>query len=164
MLGRFSAVDLGRLTGSRAAHCINGLAELEIERARFQEGRLQDAAARITAGPGLVSRGLLLAAAESLEMPCGPAAVSGDGLLPYEQLCLGFSISPGGVVLNGGSARGPPSAVLMDRTGILLSEPARPQPLAGLIRALCPADDSLVPANRQSAWLMLMLPLAPPSE
>jgi hypothetical protein len=160
LAGQIFDVDLDDLVTDRFPHKLGGTAQLTIQSARFRGGRLEEAEGALVAGPGVISRSLIDAAATQLGLvrdaqPQGP----GD-IVPYEQLALAFSIDSRGLKLQGRCSAPAPGAVLVDRGGRLLSEPVlQPQPVVALLRTLVPASRHQVPATRQTDWLIGHLPV-----
>jgi len=153
-------LDLERLITERFAHRLSGTGHVEIQQARFRNGRLESASGRLLAGPGVVSRSLLRAAAEHLRLVEGRAVFASTDLIEYDQLALSLLIDADGLTLRGQCGQGRPGTLLTARGEALLGEsPAQPQPVAALLRALVPRGDVQVPATRQTEWLSRHLPL-----
>ena len=164
LVGQFDGVDLERLVAPHTPHRLTGRAQVAIQSARFRDGRIEQAVGVVDAGPGTVSRSLLAAAGESLNLvnALGGAALGlGDAeAIPYEQLAFGVVLGSSGVRLHGRCAA--PGILMADRRQWLLAEPAQtmgPQPVAALIRALAPGRAGSIPATRQAEWLARHLPL-----
>jgi hypothetical protein len=161
--GALMDVDARQLLASRFPHNVNGVASVEISRARFEAGRLVEAAGTIDAGPGFVSRGLLVAASRSLRLPWAESRGARDDLLAYDRLSAEFQIDGTQLTLLGRCEDAPEGTLLIERDRVLLAEPAeQPQPVAGLVRMLSAPDDELVPAGQRTDWLIRMLPIGMP--
>lgn len=162
-IGRFAGIDLEQLAGSWLPRCMTGMAELQLETARIVDGRLEEAAGSVVAGPGLVSRALLEAAVESLGLAPGeirPETTAAS--IPYEQLAVSFHIDSQGLRLRGICPHPGPATVMIDRRGRLLADgdgSRQPVPAAALVQALVPPGGMAVPAARPSDWLLRSLPL-----
>jgi len=170
MTGALLDVDLDDLISANFPHTLSGTATIEIQQARFQKGRLESASGTLVAGPGLdgpevgtravIGRSLIDAAVEQLGLVRGPEPRTPGDLVPYEQLALAFRIDSEGLQLQGCSAIGGPGIVLVDRYSHLLSTSSDTyRPVVALLRALVPQSEVLVPAARQTDWLMRYLPI-----
>jgi hypothetical protein len=160
MRGKMSEIDLRRLS-QPLGHEIHGLAELRIERARFDQSRLTDVSGSLSAGPGLIGHSLRMAAIGGLRLqPANPLVDQSPDLLPYDELAFQFTVRAGGLTIAGCCGQGPQGSVLCDRREPLLTTAPQGQqlPLASLIQTLAPAGDRQVPATRQTGWLLEMLP------
>ena len=166
LVGQIFDVDLDDLVTGRFPHKLSGTAQLTVQSARFRGGRLEEAEGTLFAGPGVISRSLLDAAAARLGLVRDAQPQAPGDLVPYEQLALAFSIDSRGLKLQGRCPASAPGAILTAREGRLLSEPAQqPQPVLALLRTLVPASRHQVPATRQTDWLIGHLPVpdvAPP--
>jgi hypothetical protein len=157
--GKVARIDLARAIAANFGQRIDGLAELQLARARLSQSSLVEAVGSVSAGPGLIGPSLRIAAAEALDLPASQVALQPDGLLEYEQLAFDFTLNADGVSLLGRCAQGAPGALLIDRRQLLLAQPRRqPQPVSALIRALAPPGAGWVPATREAAWLLAVLP------
>jgi len=158
--GEFSGVDLERLVAGRFPHTLAGAAELTVKNATVRQGRLEEAAGSLVAGPGTISRSLLDAAAGRLGMARGPEPRGSGQLVAYDRLALSFRIDSHGLQLQGACPPAGCGIVLVGRSGPLLGEPpAQPVPMAALIQTLAPAGAIQVPATRETDWLMRRLPV-----
>lgn len=157
--GQLTQVDLSRLVSDRFPHKLSGTAEVAIQKARFHRGRLEEAQCSLIAGPGVVSRSLVEAAAAKLSLSKGDLAAT-DLLLPYQHLSFAAEIDAGGLKIQGSCPGGEPGTILTDGRNPLLGESsAQPQPVVALLQTLVPASEVQVPATRQTDWLMRHLPL-----
>jgi len=138
-----------------------------LAKARFSQGRLQDAAGTLSAGPGVVSRSLLSAAEETLhfvraDVGASEAKSSGEEL-KYEKLALAFNIDEHGLAvrsLRHTTVDGSDRTLLTDSAGALLDEPAEQlQPVINLVRMLVPQSEVLVPASLETNQLTQFLPI-----
>ena len=163
LAGQLLDVDLDRLVTDRFPHKLGGTAEVTLTRARFSRGRLVEAGGTLRAGPGTVGRSLVESAAEPLGLLAERLPINAADELPYEQLAFSFAIDSAGLVLRGQCEPGDDSrsgVILSARYGPLLAESSdQPRPVAGLLRALVPADEVQVPATLQTDWLSRRLPL-----
>ena len=88
--GQLLGVDLDRLVSDHFPHKLSGAADVTINTARFLHGRLEQASGTIIAGPGVVSRSLLLSAARHLPFTTG-RGIDLDllaDLVPYDRIAL----------------------------------------------------------------------------
>ena len=160
--GRLLDVDLDRLVTDRFPHKLSGTAEVTIQSARFHDGRLASASGTLVAGPGVISRSLIHAAATHLHLAAGAESPTPGDLVPYEQLALQFVFDEEGLWLEGRCTTVDPKAVLVDRERVLLGEPpAAAQLSVALLRTLVPPSELQVPAGRQTDWLIRHLPVPP---
>ena len=158
--GQLSRVDLGQLVSERFPHRLSGTAQLSIQSARFYRGRLEEATGTLTAGPGVISRSLVDAAAVKLTLQKGAAPVAQGDMLPYQELSLAALLDSSGLRLQGRCATGDPGTVLSDGRRRLLGEPlVQPQPVVAVLQTLLPASEVQVPATRQTDWLVRHLPV-----
>ena len=157
--GRVTGVDLAKLVLMRSEHRLSGVAEVRLDRVRFERGRLLDAAGSIHAGPGWVGRSLLAAAASQLHATGNnPAAARGD-LAAYDEMAFSFAIDEHGLAIQGLCSQAP-GAVFMERVhGRLLGEPPPGlQPLLGVVRMLAPLGEA-VSADPAAQSLLSILPV-----
>jgi len=158
--GKFSGVDLERLVAGRFPHMLGGAAELTVKNATVRQGRLEEAAGLLVAGPGTISRSLLDAAAGRLGMARGSEPRGPGPLVAYDRLAVSFRIDSHGLQLQGACPPAGSGTVLAGSFGALLGEPqAQPVPVAALIQTLAPAGAIQVPATRETDWLMRRLPV-----
>jgi hypothetical protein len=158
--GRMPDIDLRRLLHEPLGHEVHGLAELRLERARFDQSRLTDATGTLSGGPGLTGPSLRQAAIRHLRLVASPAAAQSLDLLPYDELALEFQLDRSGLKIAGACAQAPKATLLADRHQPLLAtaEPAEQVSLANLIHLLAPTSSEAVPVSRQTGWLLEILP------
>ncbi len=155
LTGRLLDLDLAGLFSQGFPHKLSGTANLDIQVARFRQGRLEEAAGVVLAGPGVISRSLLDAAVTRLTLLRGATPAVPSDLVPYRELAAGFLLDARGLALRG---RG--GAILVDNQGPLLGDPATQSlPLASVLQLLVPESDVSIPASRQAERLMQWLPL-----
>lgn len=157
--GQFTGVDIGQLARDGAAATITGTADIAIEKAQFQHGRIDEIRGRIEGGPGALGRDMFAALVTHLKLTPSPQlAVTGPSLA-YDRMGLDFWINNRGISIAGHCA-GIQGAVAVAGERVILAEPAsQPQPVAALIQALVPAGEIPVPATRQTGRLERLLPL-----
>lgn len=160
LAGRLGGVDLDLAVGQRFLHKLTGTAVAHIERMTIQDGRIESAVGKLSAGPGYIGRSLVNSAQTHLHVqPTSEAAKTRGNLLPYKQLGVAFELSAEGLMLRGAIplAQG---AILVDDRSILVREPAVPrQPVVNLVRTLVPQTEVQVPATRETDALTRALPI-----
>ena len=158
--GELHDVDLGRLL-EPFPHKLSGDALVVLNQARFAEGRLREAAGALRGGQGVISASLLTAFSEAFQMKLESREHVGDEpLLQFQQLALGFQLDAHGVKVIGLCEGTRPGVLVVDRAGpLLLDTKAEPVPAVALARALSPDNQLLVPATRQTDFLLRALPL-----
>jgi len=154
--GRLTQVDLESLVSRRFPHKLTGEAEIATyHSARFEDGRLIEASGVLNSDGGVVSTGLLRAAAELFPVSAIEPAAE---VAPYDRLSIGFTISQGGLMLSGNCD--PPGVFLRDVSGPLLVERSRQaSPVVSLVRMLAPISDVQVPATQETEPLLRALPI-----
>jgi len=160
MVGEWSNIDLGELLSDQPAHKLTGPAQVYLQFARFRDGRLEEAAGTITAGPGVVSRSLLSSAVERLSLTRGAEPNTPGEFVPFEQLATAFLLNSKGLQLQGRCAGIGPGSIMVDRYCRLLGDPVmQPKPVTALLQVLLAAGEQQVPASRQAERLLRVLPL-----
>ena len=160
LTGSFHNVDLDRAVSDRFTHRLGGIAQLNVEKARFSHGRLLDASGWLQSGPGLVSQSLLDAAHQSLGLPSGGTSERRPDPIPYDRLAVSFAIDSTALKLRGQCPTDIGEAIMTDSTGpILGSSEISIHSIASLIEALTPNHPAQVSATLQTARLMSRLPL-----
>jgi hypothetical protein len=160
LAGQFTQVDLASLTRDLAREGLSGTALMRLDRARLADGRIEEAAGRLTASRGEVSTALLTAFKRCLQCPLADGVERLDVPLRYEQLAMDFALDERGVALRGRAEGNLPGAMLVGEFSTLLGEPAEAvQPLANLVRALAGEGATNLPATREAQRLARTLPL-----
>jgi hypothetical protein len=157
--GQLTQIDLEQVLG-KLPHKLTGFAAARLERVTIVDGRLEQAAGSVSAGPGVISRSLVQSAETHLHVRASEAALVGKtNLLDYQQLCVGFELGAQGITLRGQvpKTRG---VLLAGAGGPLVDEPpVISQPVVDLIRTLVPQNDVQVPATRETGVLTAMFPV-----
>ena len=162
LAGQFTRVDLERLLADHFPHTLHGTAILNVEQALLEQGRLQEATGSLAAGPGVISRSVIDAAADRLGMDRAAPPGGPDELVPYDRLAVSFRVDSSGLQLRGECPPAGSGAVLIGRYDLLLREPmVQPVPIPAVLQALVPEAEAQVPATRQTDWLMRRLPVPP---
>ncbi len=157
--GQLSGVDLGRLAHASGLSSLTGTADITVQTAKFQGGRIEELAGRIVSGPGAMSRGMLAALVAHLRLTPSQQLPVAEDALAFDRLGLDFWIDNRGITIAGHCAN-IASAVAVAGGRAILTEPAsQPQPVAALIQALVPGNEVPVPATRQTGWLARLLPI-----
>jgi hypothetical protein len=156
--GQLLDVPLGNIISERFPHKLSGEANIDIQSAKFAAGRLQKATGKLSAGPGIISRSLIEAAVERLNLTAGVDTRTLRDLVSYEKLSVAFEIDASGLRLAGNCQ--PPGTILVDQYRPLLGNPTTgPQPVVALLQTLVPANEVQVPATDVTDWLMRRLPV-----
>jgi hypothetical protein len=184
--GHLLELDLDSLVSDRFSHRLSGIGEATILSAHFCRGRLDECNGVLVAKGGHVSRSLLKAAGECLELvpgdspnlrlagDCPNFRVSENGTVPfnavnaraadriaYRELAMSFALDASGLRLHGLCTTAEPGTILSDGRNRILGEPVRESlPLAALVQTLVPPSALQVPASRQSEWLLHLLPIS----
>lgn len=153
--GAVEGIDLAACTAGLPM-VAQGTVRLDVEHATIDDGRIVEAAVRVSGRGGVIGRGTL----DTIAAALGGRAIATSSLpaeapLRYDSLRLRAVIDEQGIVLEvpeGGSA------ILAGGRG-LIDLPAGPVPVTRLAWALSPEPASTVPATRQSAWLLSVMPL-----
>jgi hypothetical protein len=165
--GHFVDFNLGNLVTGRFPNRLSGVGELTVDWARFREGRLQDASAILTVGPGTIERSLIYAAVEHLGLSLEMARLPERPRIEYRQLAMIVQLNGQGLHISGFCKSPDPSNVLCKGTVLtdvagrpLLSEPrAEWQPFAALANTLAPESILQVPHCLQTDWLLRHAPV-----
>lgn len=153
--GVIDGIDL-ETCGGDGPLIAEGRVRLDVERALFDEGRVVEAAVRVSGGPGRVLRGALDAVATSLggRVRAAPGQPR-DARVPYDAVALRAVLGDDGITFEGAAG----GAAVMTGAEGLLELPVGPVSVSRLAWVLSPANAPAVPATRQSAWLLSVLPL-----
>lgn len=159
----FSQVDLDQLFSGRFPHKFTGLAQIELSRLEWSQGRLTQVAGLVRADGGVVSQSLLFAAAtpDGLNAKLPERVLeSNQPLWRYRELALQFDLSDQGLRLAGICSDAPAGTLLLDQRGPLAYESAEELvAVASVIRTLAPQNEIQVPASLQTERLLQWLPL-----
>lgn len=162
LTGQLGGVDLDCLVSAKLPHALSGTCEVQLQRARFCEGRLTEAAGSIAASGGTISRSLLEAGRQSMALG-GPAVYAeNDTMIRYDRLALDFIFEGYGLKLIGRCPTQQRGTLLSGSGRALWVQPAlQPQPVVNLVRMLAPANEAQVPAGDLAQQLLRHLPVAP---
>jgi hypothetical protein len=160
--GRLGPLDLDALVTEQFPHQLSGQATLDIERLAVEQGRLAELRGTLRASHGTLSRSLIAAARDHLQLNVeGGLADDADGMpVPYQRLAIGFELSGRSLSVTG-QADPTRAGVVADNTAGIVAEapPGHSVAAVNLIRMLLPQSDFQVPAARQTAQLVGLLPL-----
>jgi hypothetical protein len=153
--GQLVDLSLDRLFSDRFRHRLTGIGKASIESARFHRGRLEDFCGVLVAERGTVSRSLLAAAVDRLGVVPGAEPIPVGERIPYHELAMSITLDAEGLRLRGLCSNVEPGTILSDGRVRIVGEPSRErQPIAALVQTLVPQSELLVPANRQTVWLL----------
>ena len=155
--GRFINVDLDQIVSGQFPHKMEGIAQLDLKRARFQNGRLVDAAGSLECPQGVIGSELLAAASENLRMRSPERSFA--EARNFRNLNISFNINQRELAIRGqADNRG---SVLHDAMQQpLLIEAAFPTvDVLALVRVLVPSSSYQVPLTDQTAPLIGIFPL-----
>lgn len=162
LAGRFRSVDLDQLVSQRYDHRLTGLAEVLLRRARFEDGKLTDAAGTVSSQGGVVSRSLLAQADKTLGLVADSRVrdLQADMLWRYRALRFGFEITPEGLQIVGHCEHPSEGVVMMDQYGPLLTDQADGMmEVIALVQTLATPSGQQVPATAEAYRLLHVLPI-----
>jgi hypothetical protein len=162
LAGRFRSVDLDQLVSQRYDHRLTGMAEVLLRRARFQDGKLTDAAGDVSSPGGVVSRSLLAQADKMLGLVADARVrdLQADMLWRYRALRFGFEITPEGLQVVGHCEHPNEGVVMMDQYGPLLTDqPESRTQVIALVQTLATPTGQQVPATAEAYRLLHVLPI-----
>lgn len=159
--GEITELDLAALVERHLPHVLAGTATVQIHRADVAAGRLHNCEFSMLGGPGQISSALMASAAYHLALGDPRAAADLRTTIPYDGLEFDLSLDESGIKL---ASRRPDARRPMLWRGDLVYWQQPPaqlavQPTANLLRALAPEQELMVPAARQAAALLELLPL-----
>lgn len=162
LAGEFLAVDLDALVTERFPHRLSGRATLRIDQAVLDRGKLVELRGRLEAKGGAIGPPLLAAAQEHLQLSvlAGAADASPGAAIPLDQLSFGFHLAGDALSISGDADSQQGGIVMSGPAGPLLLAPLNHAvPAVSLLRTLLPAREFQVPATRQTAALIDLLPV-----
>jgi len=161
LTGRLTRADLDRLVSDRYPHKLTGLATAAFELLTIEDGRLETAIGKITAGPGTISRSLVRSAQANLSLHgSNEFHAPGEGPVAYREMNFAFKINREGLALRGETPSVKGALLVDERRRLLLGEPTGlVQPVVNLARTLVPQSQVQVPATRETAALIRALPV-----
>jgi hypothetical protein len=160
--GELVDVDLDALISEQFPHRLSGKARVQIDEAVVQQGRLSELRGTIEAEGGVLSASLLAAAAEHLQLaaPRNLLESPPTAAIGFQRLQAAFALDGSRLTLQGNADGHSPGVILAGRDDALLTASANHGVAAvALVRMLVPAADYQVPATRQTAMLVRLLPV-----
>lgn len=157
--GNFEDLDLDRLVTQRFLRKLSGLANVDLNRCRFENGRLVEATGFLVSDGGVVSRQFLEAAQAAFKLRSNRNTEL-KALVRYRELAFGFRIDPTTLLVNGNCATTLNGVVLVDETGPLLFDSAQELiPAVALAGLLLPESEHQLAASVETDALLRRLPL-----
>jgi len=155
--GRFINVDLKQLVSGQFPHKMEGNAQFELKRARFQNGRLMDAAGSLECQQGAIGSELLAAATENLRMRSAERSLA--AARNFRNMNMSFTINQRELAIRGqADNRG---SVLHDamQQPLLIEASSPTVDVLALVRLLVPSSNYQVPLTEQTAPILGFFPL-----
>jgi hypothetical protein len=149
------------MIGDSFPHKLAGRAAVDLRTVAFSAGRILQADGQFAAGPGVISRSLLLAAVDSnLAVETEELESVAERLITYDELAFEFAIDDEGLTVTG-SCDEPLAGSMLTKDGTaLLTQPEKqPVPVVALVHALVPQNTVQVPMTRETELLLRVLPL-----
>ncbi len=162
LTGTLTQVDLDSLFTERFGHQLSGLATVRIEQSQIERGKLTQLRGTMQASDGAISLSLVLAAAEHLGLNIADQAtgIEADETVVFGQLAMEFQLSGAALRLRGVADSAQERVVLTTASGPVLTSPPKHSVAAvALLRTLLPDGQYQVPATRQTAALVQLLPV-----
>ena len=101
MTGNLSDLDLDASISAHFPHTLSGSVNVQLERARFRQGRMTEAAGAVTGSGGTISRSLLAAGERCLNLDAETETASTELIVRYRRLAFDFILEPQGLKLIG---------------------------------------------------------------
>jgi hypothetical protein len=162
LTGTLTQVDLDSLVTERFGHRLSGPATVRIDRGLIEHGKLRELRGTIQASDGAISRSLVLAAAEHLGLNAAEQATVAETqeTVAFRQLATEFQMSGASLRLRGVADAQQEGVLLTTAAGPVLTSPPKHSVAAvALLRTLLPEGKYQVPATRQTAALVRLLPV-----
>ncbi len=157
--GLLADVQLRQLVTAHFQQALDARGQVQLE-AQGSGDRVQWATGSLHAtSGGTIGRTLIGALDKRLGLSAAKLSNTVGESVPFDELALAFDLRNDGSLDLFGRARYAERAILVDRNGVLLSEPPTTQDTADLIRALAPATDPNLPAGPQTERLVRLLPI-----
>jgi hypothetical protein len=160
-VGNLNEVDFDSLVSDQLLHQLSGLANVTLEPAKIEGGRLSQLRGTVQAHDGWISPSLLSAAAEHLQVRLlADLPESSAQSVPYRQLSIGFDLRDRELLLSGGYDVAQAGVALANAAGPIMEiPPGHSTPAVNLLRMLLPESEWQVPATRQTSGLASLLPV-----
>ena len=162
LAGTLEHVDFDALVTEQFPQQLSGEATVVIERAAMEQGRLVEIRGEIRAQKGAIGQSLLAAAQQHLGLQAGVELddIAPQAAITFDQLAVGFQFSGAWLSLMRIAEPAGGGALLMNAGSPLLAAPeGHAATGASLLRTLVPDSQHQVPATRQTAALVRLLPL-----
>lgn len=154
VVGRLLGLNLDRLVSDHFPHRLSGVGDATIRSARFSRGRLEECNVDLVSKGGHVSRSLLIAAHNSLDLSLGAGPIPDGERLRYQELAMSCSLDANGLRLRGLCKTGEPGTILSDGNRLLGESSRETLSAAALIQMLAPPSVQQLPASRQTDWFL----------
>jgi hypothetical protein len=163
MTGQLSDLDLDASISTHFPHTLSGSINVQLEKARFRQGRMVEAVGAVTGNGGTVSRSLLTAGERCLNLDAETETASPELIVRYRRMAFDFILDAEGLKLIGRCPSRQRGTLLMDdwQRALWIQPALQPQPAVNLVRALAPENDIQVPASEVTGWLINVLPFPP---
>ena len=160
VVGTLTQVDLDALVSEQFSHVLSGLAKVRIDKGLIERSKLVELRGEVEAQSGAISRSLVTAAIGHLGLVASPESGQGTAaIIPFRRLAMSFHLSGKSLALAGGADPVTGGALLANAAGPILTAPADHSIAAvNLLRTLLPENEYQVPATRQTAGLVQLLP------
>jgi hypothetical protein len=160
LVGTLTQVDLDALVSERFSHQLSGLATVRIEQGLIDRGKLVELRGAAEATGGAISQSLVTAAAQHLELSAvAESQNDATTVIPFRRLALGFHLTGRSLALVGNADPTTSGALMANAAGPILTAPrAHSVAAVNLLRTLLPDNEYQVPATRQTAALIGLLP------
>ena len=159
LVGVLSDVDLDRLVSARFPHALSGRAQIVVREAIVVDNRLVQLDAALSCGGGTISRSLVEAARDHLQLELAASLAPTATTIPFTELGLSLVADGRGLHIEGTCA-GAPGAWLVGASGVVgATSRVEWRPITQLIRTLVPANEVQVPASAETDALIRMLPI-----
>lgn len=159
--GTFHQLDCDTLISEHFPHQLSGLATCQVDQLRIERGKLTEIRGKLEAQSGSLSSSLLAAAAEHLGLEAlleSPSERSNTAVA-FRRLAIGFQLDGENLTLAAVSPTHKGVLIQSASGPLLTAPPDHRAPALGLVRTLLPANEYQVPATRQTAALVSLLPM-----
>jgi hypothetical protein len=154
--GTFTGVDLDALVTEQFPHQLSGPGVVRIERASVARGKLVELLGVLESENGTISNSLVEAARDHLQLAVGSGHQADLAATGFERLALAFRLDHRELRITGMADAG---TLLENAAGPILISQGRAVPAVEVLRTLLPDNQYQVPATRQTAALVGLLPV-----
>jgi hypothetical protein len=153
-------VDLDLLVSNHFPHKLSGTANVAVNSAQFNHGKLEDASGEIVVEQGVISPSLLQSAVKYMKFGTLVDLDLRSDPVRFDRLALRLSINGRGLWIEGRCFSSPRNIVMTyQREALLIAPASQPLPVTALIQTLVPESTVQVPATSQTGWLYTHLPM-----